>query len=117
MRLFTDVIGDIEGGAFADKLTGALQEVTEGVVKHRKSGELTIKLKVQPNGETSVKVTGDTKLKVPEPAAPVTVFFTTASGDLLRDNPNQPKLPFKNVYERDQNADEEAAAIQEESVS
>lgn len=96
-RQFTDVLGDLSGGSVADELTAALAEVVAGVRETRKVGSLTLAIKVRPNGEDTVMVTSEIKPKIPEPARGDTLFFTTTDGSLRRDDPQQHKLPLRDV--------------------
>lgn len=103
-RPFTDVIGDLAGGQAAEELTDKLTEVVQGVMDAGKVGDLTLKVKVKPNGERAVLTTYEIKANTPEPAKRETVFFCTSGGDLLRDNPDQSKLPLREV-DGDKSAD------------
>lgn len=69
------------------------------VTRHRKVGEITVTIKVSPNGDNAVSVVAAVKSKVPESARGVTVFFADGGGTLLRRNPNQPELPLREVTE------------------
>lgn len=98
MRQFADVVRHIgSDGEFYDLVTATLAEVTQAVIQSRKSGGLTLTLKVRPNGETSVFISGDVKAKVPQKTHAEALFFTTVDGDLVRDDPRQEKLPLREV--------------------
>lgn len=96
-RPFADVLRELGGGSVYDDLTAQLAEVVDGVNQTRKVGEISIKLKIKPNGENSVMVSSEVKAKVPEPPRGDTVFFTTASGSLVRQDPRQADLPLRRV--------------------
>lgn len=96
-RQFADVLRDLAGGTTYEDLTAGLALVVEAVQDTRKMGEVSVKLKVKPNGESSVIITDEIKLKAPEATRGETVFFTTAGGNLLRDDPKQDKLPLREV--------------------
>ena len=98
-RQFADVLRDLGGGATYDELTARLAEVVEAVTTTRKIGEISIKLKVKPNGDSGVIVADEIKSKVPEPARGDTVFFVTAGGSLVRQDPRQQDLPLRRVGE------------------
>jgi hypothetical protein len=100
MSNFADVLGNLEGGHTFASLNDDLAELVSAVQMHRKPGEISVTLKVTPNGERAVSVTAATKVKMPEPSKGVTTFFTTQAGDLLRRDPNQPELPLRDVSEQ-----------------
>jgi len=99
MSNFADVLGSVEGGIAFNQVNDQLQELVLAVTQHRKPGEITVTLKVNPNGETAVSVTAAIKAKIPEAAKGVTIFFADGGGNLLRRNPNQPELPLRDVTE------------------
>ena len=92
-----DVLRQLAGGSVYDDANAKLAEIVEAVKETRKAGELTIKLKISPNGDGSVKVHEDVKAKVPELSRGDTVFFVTSGGILSRNDPRQGDLPLKVV--------------------
>lgn len=96
-RPFADVLRELGGGNTYDELTARLAEVVDAVAATRKVGEISIKLKVKPNGEAGVIVADEIKTKVPEPARGETVFFVTSGGSLVRQDPRQQDLPLRRV--------------------
>lgn len=97
MNSLTDVIGNLEGGRTLERLNDKLVDVVTAVLQHRKEGEISISLKIKPNGETAVSVTTTVKVKTPEAATAVTTFFADEHGNLLRRDPRQRTLPFREV--------------------
>jgi hypothetical protein len=96
-RPFADVLRDLAGGQSYETLTSALSEVVEAVMLTRKTGELTLKLKIAPNGENSVRIADEIKLKVPEENRGASIFYVASGGILTRNNPLQPDLPLREV--------------------
>ncbi len=103
MRLFTDVIGDLESGRVAEDLTAALHEVVMAVQATGRAGKLTLTLSIRPNGDDSVFITPSVKPAAPEPARAVTTFYLTAGGITRRD-PRQGEIPFREVAAADEQA-------------
>lgn len=97
MRSFADVLREVSGGRAYENANARLAEVVAGVLDSRKAGEITLKLKVTPNGDNTVKVTVQTTAKVPEPNIGDSIFFASEDGDLTRDDPRQEKLPLREV--------------------
>lgn len=96
-RPFADVLRELGSGTTYDELTVKLGEVVEAVLATRKIGEISIKLRVKPNGDAGVIVADEIKTKVPEPARGETVFFATSGGSLVRQDPRQQDLPLRRV--------------------
>lgn len=105
MSTFSDVLGNLEGGIVFEQLNDDLAEVVQAVLKHRKEGEMTVAIKVKPNGEHAVTVTAGIKTKAPQAAKAVTTFFADEHGNLLRRDPRQQELPLRTV------ADDKPAAL------
>lgn len=96
-RPFADVLRDLAGGQSYDQLTGALSEIVEAVMLTRKAGDLTLKLKITPNGENSVRIADEIKVKVPEENRGHSIFFVASGGILSRNDPRQGDLPLRDV--------------------
>lgn len=96
-RPFADILRELGGGGVYDDLTAGLAEIVAAVQETRKVGELSIKLKIKPNGENSVMVSEEIKTKVPQATRGDTLFFTTSSGSLVRQDPRQQDLPLRRV--------------------
>jgi hypothetical protein len=94
MRPITDVLRDIRKGRAVEMLSEELAEVTRGVLENQKAGELTIKLKVSPQGkgDNAVVMSLTSTKKVPQAKLPDALFFADLDGDLLRDDPTQQRL-------------------------
>lgn len=99
MRVFTDVLRDIQGGSLVDELTEALAEIVAHVKATGKKGEIAIKLTVKKakGHETVMSLDADYKAKVPAFERPSTTFFATQANALVSENPEQKKLAFKDV--------------------
>lgn len=100
MSNFSDVLGSVEGGVVFNQLNEQLQDLVVAVTERRKPGEITVTLKVSPNGERAVSVTAALKSKVPEAAKGVTIFYADGGGNLLRRDPRQAELPLREVTEQ-----------------
>lgn len=107
-RPFADVLRELAGGEVYEELSAQTAEVVAAVQETRKVGEVSFKLKFKPNGENSVIVTEEIKSKVPELPRGETVFFTTADGGLMRNDPRQERLPLRDVKPR---GDEEVREV------
>lgn len=98
-RPFTDVIGELENGDVITDLTAALYDVVRAVQDTRKAGGLKLAIKVTPTGRGSVEL--DVKFETIEPKhdRPSTTFFVGKDGELMRNDPNQPRLPLREVMD------------------
>lgn len=95
-RPFADVVRELAGGSTYHDLTEMLGQVVAGVIHHRKAGKLTLELTIQPNGEHSVTVHDNIKVKIPEGARTSSVFFVR-DGALMREDPRQERLPLRSI--------------------
>lgn len=95
-RPLTDVLRDLEGGRLLGDVTAALYKVVNAVMMTKKAGNLKISLEITPTGR-SVMVTGKYTEKVPEDDRQATTFFVDEHGGLTRNDPQQQKLPFRDV--------------------
>ena len=94
MRPFTDVLRDIRRGKVVDAASEELAEVVRAVLDTEKAGELTLKLKVKPQGkgDNAVIVSAELKAKRPQADLPDALFFADLEGDLLREDPSQSRM-------------------------
>ncbi len=94
MRPFTDVLRDIRKGRVVDAASDELAEVVRAVLDTSKPGELTLKLKIKPQGkgDNAVIVSAEVKAKRPQADLPDALFFADIDGDLLRDDPTQQRI-------------------------
>ena len=94
---FTDVIGEVEDGQLLRDLTEASYRVATAALETRKEGTITLTLKYTPTGRGSVQIDANVVEKVPKHTRPSTTFFVGEDGELMRNDPNQPKLPLRSV--------------------
>lgn len=94
---FTDTLGEIEGGVFLRELTAQFYAVVRAAMDTRKAGAVKIAIKVAPTGRGSVELDAKMDATIPEHDRPSTTFFVTPEGTLMRDDPNQPRLPLRQV--------------------
>lgn len=94
MRPITDVLREYRNGRAVDLLTRDLAEVVRAVDATQKPGELTIKIKVEPDkgGGSGKEVTIKSTSKVPKQDIPKGVFFSDEDGDLHRTDPAQREM-------------------------
>lgn len=95
-RPFEQILRDLGRGDTLNDLTDNLAELTAAVVEHEKSGELSLKLKLKPNGGTVI-VTAEIKTTIPRPTRGSTLFFATSGGDLTRNDPRQEEFALRDV--------------------
>lgn len=95
-RPFADVVRELAAGQTYNELTDVLGQIVAGVIKQRRPGSLTLKLKIMPNGENSVRITDAVDAKIPASPRSDTVFFAEA-GALVREDPRQAKMELRSV--------------------
>lgn len=97
--VFTSVLGSMHRGQVVVDLDDAIRQVTQAVSETQKPGELTLKLKILPNGVGTgevplYKVEEDIKVKLPKVGRKPSVFFADADHNLTRRNPKQEEIAF-----------------------
>lgn len=94
---FSDVLGEIENGSLLHEMTASVYDVIVAVMETRKPGSITLKLKFTPTGKGTVNVDADYDANKPEHDRPTTTFFVAKDFSLQRSDPNQPRLPLREV--------------------
>lgn len=87
-------------GTLNDELTEVMGDVVKAVRETGKQGTITLQLKVSmlnKRDEDVVKITPSVKHQVPELDRAETIMWSTADGDLLRNDPDQQDVELKSV--------------------
>lgn len=84
-------------GLLHAELSDALADVVAGVMKHGKTGKLTITLTVKPEGDEAVTIADTYAARVPTPPAKASIFFADEDGHLSRQRLNQMEIPLRGV--------------------
>lgn len=91
----TDVLRELRGGLVVLKASEELSQVIKACAYSGKSGEMTIKLKIEPAGADNKEMHVTAKVSSKRPADPGledrSIFFNN-NGDLVRDLPQQKNL-------------------------
>lgn len=104
---FSQQLAYINKGTLDAELTEALAEVTKAVMETNKEGAVTLTVKLKPlnkRNENMIKLTPTVTTKIPELDRAETIMFSTADGDLLRDDPDQCPLDLKVINPAPQTA-------------
>ena len=94
---FAQVIQELRRGLLHAELSDAFAEVVAGVMKHGKSGKLTITLTVKPEGDDAITIADAYVPKVPTPPAKASIFFADETGLVTRQRLNQLEMPLKGI--------------------
>ncbi|MEI7246668.1 hypothetical protein WCT80_09605 [Pectobacterium carotovorum] len=103
---FSQQIAYINKGTLDAELTEILAMVVQAVQETRKKGSVSLILDVEmlnTRTDNQIKVTPNIKFNKPKLELADTIMFSTADGDLLRDDPDQVQLDLK-VIETKSNA-------------
>lgn len=100
VRPFAAWLQDHRGGRLHAELTAVLADVTDAVKAHNKAGSVTVKIDLKPQGNMVV-VSDRVTAKLPEGDPDIALYFVDDDGNLVRDDPNQPKLPLREVPRTD----------------
>lgn len=94
IRPFVDTLRDIEHGNLLDELAQQQHRIVNKVLETNGTGELAIVLKYKTTGKGQITIEAVIKQKVPAYPRGQSLFFITPEGNLDRNNPKQPQLPF-----------------------
>ncbi|WP_027710155.1 hypothetical protein [Zooshikella ganghwensis] len=97
---FSQTVAYINRGSLNDELTEKLSDIVKAVRETQKTGSITLQLKIQMlsnSDEDTIKISPTVKTSIPEYEQPKAVFWSTADGDLLRNDPKQGELELKSV--------------------
>lgn len=100
IRPFAHFLLDHHAGRTATKLAEELHALTAAVQDTEKGGTLTLVLKIEPLAKGDVDtlvVTADIKTKMPQHPNRGAVFFPDGDGNLVRESPDKPRLPLREV--------------------
>lgn len=94
---FTDILGELAHGQLLHDLTDETYKVVEAVMETRKAGRIKLSIEITPTGKGTVEVHGTMDSKIPEHDRESTTFFVAKDFSLQRGDPNQPRLPLREV--------------------
>lgn len=95
---FSQQLSYINKGTLDAELTEALAEVIKAVRETGKKGAVTLTLNcsmLNNRNENTMKISPKVTRSIPELDRAETIMFSTANGDLLRDDPDQHQLDLK----------------------
>lgn len=100
-KQFVQVLGEIRGGLLQLSATQQLADVVKACQYAGKSGEIVLKIKIEPHGRDNAEMHLSGTITTKKPADPnvgeKSVFFATHDGDLVREDPNQQQLGLRSV--------------------
>src|SRR5262245_59845143 len=102
VRPFAAVLQDHARGKVAADLSRQLADLTGAVAATGKKGVLQLTLTIEPlakGAAGALKLGTKVVVKAPQPddAAPTSVFFADAGGNLMKDDPSQPQMQIRGV--------------------
>jgi hypothetical protein len=98
--LFSQQLAFMGKGSIDSEITEALAEVVKAVRETDKQGTVTLTIKVaklNKRDENAVRIIPTINNKVPKQESAESIMFSTADGDLLRDDPEQIALDLKSI--------------------
>lgn len=87
-----ETLKSIRRGEFLERCNEQLTELNKAVFLTDGEGELTITLKLKPNGEGQVLLKPKVKVKKPIKGVGDAIFFVNVDGGLEREDPRQGSL-------------------------
>lgn len=90
--LFTDFLKTYRGGVL-DKILGMqLQKAVNASQQHNKAASLKLDVSIKPKNTGEVETVAKYTTKLPVRDTIASIMFVTPEGNLITDDPNQPKL-------------------------
>lgn len=95
---FNATVAQLRNGATQIEASELLNELVQACRETNKVGELTLKIKVRPDGASGQYFLEDqVSINAPKAERGKTLFFGTPDGNLQRDDPNQKKLDLRAI--------------------
>ncbi len=97
---FALLLQEMRKNGLHSELGDELAELVRKVTDTGKAGTLTLTLSLKPTvraERTTIDISDKIVVKAPRPAAPSTMFWPDEKGNLLRNPPNQPELPLREL--------------------
>ena len=98
-NLFATVISQLQNGTTQAEASEMLSELVSACRMTNKVGEMTLKIKVRPDGNGQYFLEDQLSSKEPKMERGKTLFFGTPEGDLTRTDPKQRDLLLREVQE------------------
>jgi hypothetical protein len=103
VRPFADILRDLGRGEVIDEAAVMLTELVQSVRSTGKKGNFTLRVEVSPfkGSSRQLMVTARPESKPPKGDPVAAIFFTDDAGNLLRNDPQQPTLPLRDIARAD----------------
>ena len=112
--LFNATVAQLRNGQTQIEASEMLNELVLACRETNKVGELTLKIKVRPDGASGQYFLEDqVTINAPKPERGKTLFFGTPEGNLSRQDPNQKELELRSL---DENREVKALAEPERNI-
>lgn len=86
---FIAALQGIRDGQLVTMLSEEMQDVITSVIEHGKGGSITLKLKIEPNGDNAVTIVSEVDAKQAKPVIGKAIFYADTGGNLHRRDPRQ----------------------------
>lgn len=98
-REITDILRDLNGGAFVKECTDAMAEAVATSISTGKKSELTIRITLKParGSKEQITVSHDLKLKTPDFDRPDDHMFVVGGDTVSTKHPRQTEMPLQAV--------------------
>lgn len=92
MSNFISTLQGIRDGSLVVMLNEELADVISSVMEHGKPASLSLKLKIEPNGDNAITITSDITAKQAKGGIGKAIFYADSGGTLHRRDPRQGDL-------------------------
>lgn len=94
---FIQTVSNLCAGDIAREASEEMENLVRAVMATGKKGKLIFTMEIKPTGIKKCVVSASVKTSVPKEDFPVQSMFATERGQLLRENPDQRLLEFREV--------------------
>lgn len=94
---FAAFLHEARRGLLHEELSDALADVVAGVMKHGKTGRLTLTLTIKPEGEDAIAIADKYVASIPTPPAKPALYFADELGHMSRQRLNQLEMSLKGI--------------------
>lgn len=87
-----EFLDEFRRGSLRDDMSRKLHQLLGEVIAVEKAGTITLTLKVKPEADQQVSITGAVTSKLPAPASPAAHFYVDQHGNPTRHDPYQQRM-------------------------
>lgn len=88
-NMFLDALLPLQRGTLLERAEGEILGLVNSVDALQKTGTITLKVTIKPEGQGQLSISGEVVTKLPTPVVRPAAFFITPDGNLSSNDPQQ----------------------------